>query len=159
MPKEELVASRPLLESLVELMELLCEGLTQTVLVASHHSFARIREDRNGYITQLNELRLSANVNGMRSPGSAKHIQIALKLRPVISCNQYYGRVVGHFDQPIDPEVPFFNRGLVGREVAVDHKEVNARPDGICDKPFQTLRGVGEVAVFIEVQITGVSES
>jgi hypothetical protein len=26
-------------------------------------------------------------------------------------------------------------------------------------KPFQTLRGVGEVAVFIEVEITGVSES
>jgi hypothetical protein len=30
--------------------------------------------------------------------------------------------------------------------------------DGICDKPFQTLRGVGEVAVFIEVEIASVSE-
>jgi hypothetical protein len=29
----------------------------------------------------------------------------------------------------------------------------------ICDKPFQALRGVGEVAVFIEMKITGVSES
>jgi hypothetical protein len=77
----------------------------------------------------------------------------------VISCNQYYGRVVGHFNQPVDPEVPFLNRGLIGREVAVDHKEINARPDGICDKPLQTLRGVSEVAVFIEVKITGVSES
>jgi hypothetical protein len=77
----------------------------------------------------------------------------------VISCRQDYGRVVGHFDQPVDPEVSFLNHGLVGREVAVDHKEVNVRLDGICDKPFQTLRGVGEVAVFIEVEITGVSKS
>jgi hypothetical protein len=67
--------------------------------------------------------------------------------------------VVGHFDQPVDPEVPFLNRGLVGCEVAVDHKEVNARTDGICDKPFNTPGGVGEVAVFIEVEITGVTES
>jgi len=77
----------------------------------------------------------------------------------VISRYQYYGRVVGHFDQPVDPEVPFLNCGLVGREIAVDHKEVNARLDGICDKPFQTMCGVGEVAVFIEVEIAGVTES
>jgi len=67
--------------------------------------------------------------------------------------------VVGHFDQPVDPEVPFLNGGLVRREVAVDHKEINVRPDGICDKPFQTLRGVGEVVVFSEVKIAGVAES
>jgi hypothetical protein len=77
----------------------------------------------------------------------------------MISRYQDYGRVVGHFDQPIDPEVPFLNRGLVGREVAVDHKEVNTRLGGVCDKPLQTLRGVGEVAIFIEVEITGVTES
>jgi hypothetical protein len=77
----------------------------------------------------------------------------------VISRHQYYGRVVGHLDQHVHPEVPFLDCGFVRREVAVDHKEVNARPDGICDKPFQTLRGVGEVTVFIEVKITGVSES
>jgi hypothetical protein len=77
----------------------------------------------------------------------------------VISRDQYYGRVVGHFDHHVDPEVPFLDCGLVGREVAVYHKEVNARLDGISDKPFQALGGVGEVAVFIEVKITGVSES
>ena len=77
----------------------------------------------------------------------------------MISRYQYYGRVVGHFDQPVDPEVPFLNRGLVGREVAIDHKEINARADGVCDKPFQALSGVGEVAVFIEVKITGVTET
>jgi hypothetical protein len=49
----------------------------------------------------------------------------------VISCDQDYGRVVGHLDQPVDPHVPFLDRGLVRRKVAVDHKEVNARPDGI----------------------------
>jgi hypothetical protein len=49
--------------------------------------------------------------------------------------------------------------GLIGREIAVDHKDVYARPDGICDKPFQALSGVGEVVVFIEVKIAGVTES
>jgi hypothetical protein len=49
--------------------------------------------------------------------------------------------------------------GLVGREVTVDHNEVNVRLDGICGKPFQALRGVGEVAVSIEVEIAGMSES
>jgi hypothetical protein len=41
----------------------------------------------------------------------------------------------------------------------VDQHRGQRLPDGICNKPFQTLRGVGEVAVFIEVKITGVSES
>jgi hypothetical protein len=159
MPKEELVASRPLLKAPVELIELPGEGLTQTVLDTGHCSFPGIREDRNSSLTQLNKLWLAAKVNGVCSPGSAKHIQISLQLRSVISRDQYYGRVVGHFDQPVDPEVPFLDCGLVRREVAVDHKEVNARPDGICDKPFQALRGVGEVVVLIEVKITGVSES
>jgi hypothetical protein len=77
----------------------------------------------------------------------------------MITCDKDYGCVVGHFDQPVDPEVSFFNRGLAGCEVAVDHKEVNARPDGICDKPFQALGGVSKVAVFIEMKITGVGES
>jgi hypothetical protein len=75
------------------------------------------------------------------------------------SCDQDYGRVVGHFDQHIDPEVSFLNCGLVGCEVSVDHKEVNACLDGICNKPFQTLGGIGEVAIFIEMEITGVTES
>jgi hypothetical protein len=77
----------------------------------------------------------------------------------MISCDQNHWSVVGHFDQPVDPEVTFLNRGLVGCEVTVDYKEVNVRADGICDKPFQTLRGVGEVAVFVEVKITGVAQS
>jgi hypothetical protein len=58
-----------------------------------------------------------------------------------------------------NPCVPFLDCGLVGCEVTVDQKEVNVRPDGICDKPFQALGGVGEVAVFIEVEITRVAES
>ena len=49
--------------------------------------------------------------------------------------------------------------GLEGAAFAVDYKVVNDRPDGICDKPFQAPCDVGEAAVFIEVKITGVSES
>jgi hypothetical protein len=52
MPKEELVTSGPLLESLVELIELPGKGLTQTVLVTGHLSFAGIREDCDSSLTQ-----------------------------------------------------------------------------------------------------------
>jgi hypothetical protein len=159
MPKEELVASRPLLKLLVELVELPGEGYTQTVLLAGHLSFPGIREDRDSGLTQINELRLGTKVYRVLPPGSTKYIQITLQLSTVISCDQNHRSVVGHFDQPVDPEVPFLNRGLVGGQVAVDHKEVNARLDGICDKPFQALGGIGEVVVFIEVKIASVGES
>jgi hypothetical protein len=159
MPKEKLVAPRPLLESLVELIELPGEGLTQTVLVASHLSFAGIREDRDSGITQLNELRLGAKVYLVLSLSPAEHIQVALQLCTVISCDQYYGSVVRHFDKHVNPEIPFFDGGLVGCQVAVNHKEINASPNSICDKPLKTLSGIGEVAVFIEVEIASVGES
>jgi hypothetical protein len=74
MAKEELVASRPLLESPVELIELLCEGLTQTVLVASHLSFPGIREDCDRSLPQLNELRLGAKVYRVFPLSATKHI-------------------------------------------------------------------------------------
>jgi hypothetical protein len=106
------------------------------VLVVNHLSFPGIREDCDSSLANLNKLRLGAKAYRVLPLSQAKHIQIALQLRSMISCNKNYGRVVGHFDQPVDPEVPFFNCGLVGREVAVDHKEVNAGTDGICDKPF-----------------------
>ena len=48
--------------------------------------------------------------------------------------------------------------GPVGCEFAVDYNDANAGMDVICDKPFQARGGVGEIAVFIEVDITGVSE-
>jgi hypothetical protein len=159
MPKEHPVTSRPLLKATVELIKLLGEGFTRTVLVAGHLSLPGIREDRHSSLTQLNELRLGAKVYRMLPLSPAEHIQITFQLCTVIPCDQDYWRVIGHFDQPVDPEVPFPNCGLVGCEVSVNHKEVNARPDGICDKPFQTLGCVGEVAVFIEVEITCVTES
>ena len=77
----------------------------------------------------------------------------------MISRDQDDGRVIGHFDQHINPQVSFPNGGLVGCEVAVDHKEVSVRLDGICNKLSQALGGVGEVAVFIEMKITGVTEA
>ena len=74
MPKEQLVASRPLLKPLVELIELADESFTQTVLVTGHFRFARIREHRDSGLTQLNELRLSAKVYRVLALSPAKHI-------------------------------------------------------------------------------------
>jgi len=45
MPKEKLVASRPLLKSPVELTELPGEGITQIQVVANHLSFPGTRRD------------------------------------------------------------------------------------------------------------------
>jgi hypothetical protein len=95
----------------------------------------------------------------MLSPGPAKHVQITLQLCPVITGDQNHRGVVGHFDQPVDPKVSFLNRGFVGGQVTVDHKNINVRLNGICDKPFEALSGVGEVVVFIQVKITSVSKS
>jgi hypothetical protein len=89
----------------------------------------------------------------------AEHVQIALQLRTVITRYQDYGSVVGHLDQHVDPKVPFLDCGLVSGQIAVDHEEVNARLDGVCDKPFQALSSVGEVAVFIKMEITSVGKS
>jgi hypothetical protein len=61
-PKEEFVASKPLLKAPVELIELPGKALTQTVFVASHVSFPGIREDRDSCLAQVNGLRLSAKV-------------------------------------------------------------------------------------------------
>jgi hypothetical protein len=74
MAKEELVASRLPLKSLVELVELPSEGFTQILIVASHRGLSRIREDCYGNIGKLNELWLSAEVNGVLASGSAKDV-------------------------------------------------------------------------------------
>jgi hypothetical protein len=74
MPKEEPVASRSLLKAPVELIELPGEGLTQTVLVASYFSFPGIRENRDGSVTQLNELRLGAKIYGMNGLGACQNV-------------------------------------------------------------------------------------
>jgi hypothetical protein len=159
MPKEQLVAFRSLLKSLIELIELLGERSTQTLLVTNHLSFARIREDNDSRISQLNKLRLSAKVYWVLPLSPTEHVQITLQLSTVVSRYQDYGCVVGHIDQPVDPEIAFLNCGLVGCQVAVDHKEINARPHGICDKPFQALGGVSEVVIFLEMEITSVGKT
>jgi hypothetical protein len=74
MPNEKLVASRPLLKSLVELIELPGEGTIQILLVAKHFSFPGIREDRDGSVTQLNELRLGAKVYGVGGLGACQNV-------------------------------------------------------------------------------------
>jgi hypothetical protein len=52
--------------------------------------------------------------------------------------------MVGHFEQPVDPKVPFFDCGFSRRESAIDYKEVNAREDGTWSTPFQVLGGVSD---------------
>jgi hypothetical protein len=158
-PEEKLVASRPLFKAVVEFTKLPGECITEILFVACNFSFPGIREDCDSSLTQLNELRLGAEVYRVLPFSPAKHIQIAFQLRSMISRYQNHGGVIGHFDQSVDPEVPFLNRGLIRREVAIDYKEVNACPDGICDKPFQALSGIREVAAFVEMKITGVTES
>ena len=82
MPKEQLVASRPLLEAPVELIELLGESLTQTVLIPSHLNFVGIREDCDGSVTQLNELRLSAKIDGVDGLGPCQNVESTFILHP-----------------------------------------------------------------------------
>jgi hypothetical protein len=65
--------------------------------------------------------------------------------------------MVGHPDQHIDPEVPFLDRGLVGRQIAIDHEQVHhVAADGVRDKPFEALSSVIELAVFFDMGISGV---
>jgi hypothetical protein len=74
MPKQELVACGPLLKAPVELIELPGEGIMQILVVTNHFSFARIGEDRNGSLTQLNKLRLNAKVYRVLPLSPTKHI-------------------------------------------------------------------------------------
>ncbi len=94
MPEGKLAASRPLHKALVKFLKLPGEGFMQILLVAYHLSFPGIREDCDSSLTELNELRLSAKVYRVLPLSPAKDVQISFKLRPVISCNQDYGRVV-----------------------------------------------------------------
>jgi hypothetical protein len=59
----------------------------------------------------------------------------------------------------VNAEVPYLDRALVCREVAVHSREVNTCADGICDKPLQTSRWIAEVAVFFQVGVAGMSQS
>jgi hypothetical protein len=77
----------------------------------------------------------------------------------VISSKQHHRSVVGHVDPEVNPKVLFLNRVLVGCKLTFDHKEAYVHMDGICDEPFPALGGVSKIAVFIEVEITSVTES
>jgi hypothetical protein len=73
-PEENLVAFRPLLESPVELIELLGEGFSQAALVAGHLSFAWIREDRDSSLANLNRVRLGAKIDGVCGLGACQNV-------------------------------------------------------------------------------------
>ncbi len=67
--------------------------------------------------------------------------------------------MVGHFDQPVDPEVPFLNRGLVGREVAVDYKQVCLLADSVIHEPTQAPNGVTKISVFLQMYVSAVVDA
>jgi hypothetical protein len=88
MPKEELVASRPLLKAPVELIELPDEGLTQILIVTCQRCLSRIREDCDSSLTQLNEFGLNAKIYGVLSPSTGIDVQVSLEFSPMIARDQ-----------------------------------------------------------------------
>jgi hypothetical protein len=123
-PEEKLVQSWALLKAPVEFVKLPSEGFTQILIVAGQRSLSRIWEDCDGSLTEFEEVRIGAKVDGVLPANSSKDVKITLKLSAVISCDQDYGRMGGHPDQHVYPEIPFFNRGLVSRKIAIDDEEV-----------------------------------
>src|SRR3989475_12831031 len=65
--------------------------------------------------------------------------------------------MVGHVDEPVDPEIPFPDGGLVGGQVAVDDEQVGSGANGIGDEPFEAAGGIAKVAVFVEVGVASVT--
>ena len=78
MPEEEFVASRPALEALVELFCLPDKRFLKSLLVADHLSFPWIREDRERSPAQIDELRLSAEVDVVFPPCTCVDVKIPL---------------------------------------------------------------------------------
>jgi hypothetical protein len=82
MPKEQLVASRPLLKALVKLVKLPSEGFTQILIVSSHRRLSRIRENRDSSLTQLKKLRLGAKIDGVGGLGACQNVESTFILHP-----------------------------------------------------------------------------
>src|SRR5213080_1840185 len=66
--------------------------------------------------------------------------------------------MVGHVDEPVDPEISFSDGGLIGGQVAVDDEQVGSGGNGIGDEPFEAAGGIAKVAVFVEVGVAGVTD-
>src|SRR5579862_5237864 len=67
--------------------------------------------------------------------------------------------VIAHLDEQVNPEISFLDGLLVGRQVTVDYEDVCVGADCVLDKPFKTLRRVGEVAVLFQVNIASLRDS
>jgi hypothetical protein len=80
--------------------------------------------------------------------GLPQDIKVVIKLRPMIPSHEQNGRVVGHPDQCVYPDVAFLDRRFVGRQIAVYDEEVRMRLNCVPHKPLQTPSGVGEVVIF-----------
>src|SRR5947199_8615599 len=66
--------------------------------------------------------------------------------------------MVGHVDEPVDPEISFSDGGLIGGQVAVDDQQVGSGGNGIGDEPFEAEGGIAKVSVFVQVEIAGVAD-
>jgi hypothetical protein len=82
MPKEQTEEIWPTLESPVEFLQLVDEGLLQVVLVATADEFrlARIRKDGDRSARGFNELRFCAEMDGMAGLCSDEDMGVAFTL-------------------------------------------------------------------------------
>src|SRR5439155_19837984 len=125
-PEEEFVASWPALEALVELLDLPDKRFLKTFLVPRDFSLPWIREDRDSRRVQLDELRLGAKVDIVFPPCPCINVKISLKLAPVVTRDEDDRSMVGHVDEPVDPEIPFSDGGLISGQVTVDDEQVGS---------------------------------
>src|SRR5439155_24630421 len=95
----------------------------------------------------------------MFPPCTCVDVKIPLKLAPVVASDEDDRGVTGHVDEPVDPEIPFPDGGLVGGQVAVDDEQVGSGGNGIGDEPFEAAGGIAKVAVFVQMNIAAVSDS
>ena len=64
------------------------------------------------------------------------------------------GRMVGHPDQHVYPDVAFIDGRLIGRQISVYDEQVGMRLHRIPHKPLQTLGRIGKVVIFLQVYVT-----
>ena len=88
-----------------------------------------------------------------------KRIQIIFQLLAVIPGDQDDRGVIRHANHGIDPEFPFPDGLLVRGEITVQHKVVCVLPDAVFNEPLQAVRSVGEIAVFLQVDVAGMGQS
>src|SRR5579859_4241050 len=156
MPKEQAIKTRPALKLPIELRQLVDEGLLQGCGLGHSYDLGFARIGKHGYcnVVKLNQLRLCTEKEGVLPLHSRKDVEIPVKFLAVIPGHENDRSMIGHPNQHVDPQIPFLDGCFVGRKIAIDDEDVGIGTDGVRHKPFQTLCGITEVAVLIEMHIT-----